>query len=163
MWCLDDRGRDSWDWVGPPTWEESIIQLHSVEWKKLLASQNGASPDCIFVVVVCVVVSVCLVVWVRFLLCGCWFQGVSVGACFTVRVLVSRVGPPEIAKKRHQGTQTRNLGWTIAFNRGHNSTRPKREKKKRNMERKWEKQARKFGSPRDRGFFVNASPRDSHC
>ena len=23
MWCLDDRGRDSWNWVGPPTWERS--------------------------------------------------------------------------------------------------------------------------------------------
>ena len=21
MWCLDDTGRDSWDWVGPPPWE----------------------------------------------------------------------------------------------------------------------------------------------
>ena len=21
MWCLDDIGRDSWDWVAPPTWE----------------------------------------------------------------------------------------------------------------------------------------------
>ena len=20
MWCLDDTGRDGWDWVGPPSW-----------------------------------------------------------------------------------------------------------------------------------------------
>ena len=23
MWCPDDIGRDSWDWVGPPTWERA--------------------------------------------------------------------------------------------------------------------------------------------
>ena len=23
MWCLDDTGRDSWDWVGPPTQERA--------------------------------------------------------------------------------------------------------------------------------------------
>ena len=23
MWCLDDVGRDSWDWVGPPAWERA--------------------------------------------------------------------------------------------------------------------------------------------
>ena len=22
-WCLDDTGRDRWDWVGPPTWERA--------------------------------------------------------------------------------------------------------------------------------------------
>ena len=49
MWCPDDTGRDSWDWFGPPTWE-SMIQLPSVAWD-LPACQNGASPDCIIVVV----------------------------------------------------------------------------------------------------------------
>ena len=23
MWCPDDMGRDSWDWVGPPTWKRA--------------------------------------------------------------------------------------------------------------------------------------------
>ena len=23
MWCPDDTGRESWDWVGPPTWERA--------------------------------------------------------------------------------------------------------------------------------------------
>ena len=23
MWCPDDIGRDSWDWVGPLTWERA--------------------------------------------------------------------------------------------------------------------------------------------
>ena len=23
IWCLDDIGRDSWDWVGPPAWERA--------------------------------------------------------------------------------------------------------------------------------------------
>ena len=50
MWCPDDVGRDSGDWVGPPAWE-SMLQLPRVEWRPL-ACQNGASPDCIIVVVV---------------------------------------------------------------------------------------------------------------
>ena len=25
MWCPDDRGRDSWDWVGPPAWERACF------------------------------------------------------------------------------------------------------------------------------------------
>ena len=34
MWCPDDIGRDSWDWVWPPT-GESMIQLPRVGWKLL--------------------------------------------------------------------------------------------------------------------------------
>ena len=50
MWCPDDTGRDSWGWVGPPTWERACF--NSPEWGwRLLACQNGASPDCIVVVV----------------------------------------------------------------------------------------------------------------
>ena len=25
MWCPDDIGRDSWDWVGPPAWERACF------------------------------------------------------------------------------------------------------------------------------------------
>ena len=25
MWCPDDIGRDSWDWVGPPAWGRACI------------------------------------------------------------------------------------------------------------------------------------------
>ena len=34
MWSLDDTGRDSWDWVGPLTWE-SMLQLPRVGWRLL--------------------------------------------------------------------------------------------------------------------------------
>ena len=51
MWCPDDIGRDSWDRVGPPARRESMIQLSRVGWR-LLACENGASPDCLVVVVV---------------------------------------------------------------------------------------------------------------
>ena len=52
MWCPDDPGRDSWDWVG---WAaclgESMLQLP--EWGGGSSTvKNGASPDCIIVVVV---------------------------------------------------------------------------------------------------------------
>ena len=36
MWCPDDMGRDSWEWVGPPTWERAC--LNSPEWR------GGSSP-----------------------------------------------------------------------------------------------------------------------
>ena len=36
MWCPDDIGRDSWDWVGPPVWERACF--NSPEWG------GGSSP-----------------------------------------------------------------------------------------------------------------------
>ena len=27
MWCPDDVGRDSWDWVGPPAWERTCFNF----------------------------------------------------------------------------------------------------------------------------------------
>ena len=35
MWCPDDKGRDSWDWVGPPAWERAWFQLTRVGWRLL--------------------------------------------------------------------------------------------------------------------------------
>ena len=35
MWCRDDMGRESWDWVGPPAWGRACF--NSPEW-------GGASP-----------------------------------------------------------------------------------------------------------------------
>ena len=36
MWCPEDIGRDSWDWVGPPAWERACF--NSQEWG------GGSSP-----------------------------------------------------------------------------------------------------------------------
>ena len=36
MWCPDDIGRDSWDWVGPPAWARACF--NSPEWG------GGSSP-----------------------------------------------------------------------------------------------------------------------
>ena len=36
MWCPDDIGRDSWDWVGPPPWERACFNFP--EWG------GGSSP-----------------------------------------------------------------------------------------------------------------------
>ena len=55
LWCPDDIGRDSWDWA--TYLGDSTIQLPRVGWR-LLACENGASPDRIIVVVVVVVVVV---------------------------------------------------------------------------------------------------------
>ena len=30
VWCFDDTGRDSWDWVGPPAWGRACF--NSPEW-----------------------------------------------------------------------------------------------------------------------------------
>ena len=55
MWCPDDMVRDSWDWVGPPAWGRACF--NSPEWcggssrrKRIVANENGASPECIIVV-----------------------------------------------------------------------------------------------------------------
>ena len=37
MWCPDDTGRDSWDWVGPPAWgEHASTPQTGVEAPRLL-------------------------------------------------------------------------------------------------------------------------------
>ena len=36
MWCPDDIGRDSWEWVGPPVWVRACF--NSPEWG------GGSSP-----------------------------------------------------------------------------------------------------------------------
>ena len=51
MWCPDDLGRDSWDLGWAACLGESMLQLPRVRWR-LVACENGASPDCIIVVVV---------------------------------------------------------------------------------------------------------------
>ena len=54
MWCPDDIGRDSWDWVGPPAWGEHASTPQSgVEAPRLLETE---SPQIAFFVIVVVVV-----------------------------------------------------------------------------------------------------------
>ena len=45
MWCLDDIGRDSWDWIGPPVWERACF--NSPEWAKSSSPVKMEPPDCI--------------------------------------------------------------------------------------------------------------------
>ena len=50
MWCLDDMGQDSWDWVEPPAWERACF--NSPEWSGGSSrKRTGASSNCIIVVV----------------------------------------------------------------------------------------------------------------
>ena len=53
MWCPDDIGRDSWDWVGPPAWVRACF--NSPEWGGG-SSPVKTEPHQIVVVVVVVVV-----------------------------------------------------------------------------------------------------------
>ena len=50
MWCPDDIGRYSWDWVGPPAWERACFNFPEWGGGSSLVKNNGASPDCIIVV-----------------------------------------------------------------------------------------------------------------
>ena len=55
MWCPDDMGRDSWDWVGPPAWGRACF--NSPEWGGGSSPvKTEPPPDCVIVVVVVVVV-----------------------------------------------------------------------------------------------------------
>ena len=82
VWCCDDIGRDSWDWVGPPLGREHVQLLG---WKLLAC---GASLDvvvccCVLVVVCClffVLCVVCCVLCVVFLCCV--FCGVKMTISF---------------------------------------------------------------------------------
>ena len=89
MWCPDDIGRDSLDWVGPPAWGRACF--NSPGWGGGSSPvKNGASPDCIIVVVCCVLCVVCCVLWV--VGCGLWVVGcglwVVVLLCCCVVVLL---------------------------------------------------------------------------
>ena len=52
MWCPDDIGRDSWDWVGPPAWERA--RFNSPEWGGGSSPVKTEPPQIVFVVVVVV-------------------------------------------------------------------------------------------------------------
>ena len=67
VWCPDDMGRDSWDWVGPPAWGRACF--NSAEWGGGSSPvKNGASPDCIIVVVIVVerlpIIDQCTLLWI---------------------------------------------------------------------------------------------------
>ena len=67
MWCPDDIGRDSWDWVGPPSWGRACF--NSPEWG------GGSSPvkteplQIVLLLLLCCCVLLCVVVCCCVLLC----------------------------------------------------------------------------------------------
>ena len=71
MWCPDDIGRDSWDWVGPPAWGRACF--NSLEWGVGSSPVKTEPPQILFVVVCC-----CL------LLCCCVLLFVVVRCCVVV-------------------------------------------------------------------------------
>ena len=50
MWCQDDIGRDSWDWVGLPSWERACFK--SPEWgggSTLVKTEPLQMYQCLFI------------------------------------------------------------------------------------------------------------------
>ena len=103
MWCPDDIGRDSWDWVGPPAWGRACF--NSPEWG------GGSSPVqteplqivllllcvvlCVVVVLLCVLVCCCCAVVV--LLCCSGTHSRSLDVYFNKRQRINYAmcaGPP---------------------------------------------------------------------
>ena len=54
MWCPDDIGRDSWDWVGPPAWERACV--NSPEWGGGSSLVITEPPQIVLLLLLCVVV-----------------------------------------------------------------------------------------------------------
>ena len=60
MWCPDDIGRDSWDWVGPPAWERACFK--SPEWGGGSSPVKAEPPQIVLLLLLFVVVVVVEVV-----------------------------------------------------------------------------------------------------
>ena len=138
MWCPDDIGRESWDWVGPPAWERACF--NSPEWGGGSSPvESGASPDCIIIVVVvvvrsslfvvvCVLLFVCCVLYVvccvLWLVLWCWCCVGGVGADVVYATCLCRCAPTHATNSggRIPGSQAPGVpatrastsGWTEA-------------------------------------------------
>ena len=60
MWCPDDTGRDSWDWVGPLAWERECFNSPARVGFALAAASAAAAVVCCMLYVVVVVSDACL-------------------------------------------------------------------------------------------------------
>ena len=52
MWCPDDIGRDSWDWVGPPAWWRACF--NSPEWGGGSSPVKTEPPQIVLLLLLCV-------------------------------------------------------------------------------------------------------------
>ena len=85
MWCPDDVGRDSWDWVGPPGWERACF--NSPEWG------GGSSP------VKTEPLQIVLLLLLLLLLWSLWSLLCVVVCCFWARPLDRRLETTEDSEK----------------------------------------------------------------
>ena len=51
MWCPDDIGRDSWDWVGPPAWGRACF--NSPEWCGNSSPVKTEPPQIVLLLLLC--------------------------------------------------------------------------------------------------------------
>ena len=86
MWCPDDMGRDSWDWVGPPAWVRACS--NSPDWGGGSSPVKTEPPQIVLLLLLCVVVCccvlLCVVVCCCVLLCVVVCCVLCVVCCFTV-------------------------------------------------------------------------------
>ena len=68
MWCPDDIGRDSWDWVGPPAWVRACF--NSPEWSGGSSPVKTEPPQIVLLLLVLWCVVVCGCVWLCMVVCG---------------------------------------------------------------------------------------------
>ena len=76
MWCPDDIGRDSWDWVGPPAWERACF--NSPQWGQSSSPVKTAPP---LIVLLLLLLCCCCCVDVGLLLCCCCVVVVLLCCC----------------------------------------------------------------------------------
>ena len=61
MWCPDDIGRDSWDWVGPPAWVRACF--NSPEWG---GSSSPVKTEPLQIVLLLLLLLLLLLFWTNF-------------------------------------------------------------------------------------------------
>ena len=92
MWCPDDIGRDSWDWVGPPAWGRTCF--NSPEWGGSSSPVKTEPPQ-----IVLLLLLLCCCVVVVLLLCCCCVVVVVVVVVFDAIFQTECVCPHTLSMK----------------------------------------------------------------
>ena len=86
MWCLDDTGRDSWDWVGPPAWGRACF--NSPEWGGGSSPVETEPPQIVLLLLLLLLVLVLLLLCAACCACCVWCAWCVLLLCCCVVVLL---------------------------------------------------------------------------